>query len=65
MPGRRAALCIALDDNIRASLVGWLRRQNTPVGFAKWAQAILLLAERQTFADTARQVELRERHVRK
>jgi hypothetical protein len=35
------------------------------VGLAKRARAILLLAEGHTFAATARQVELRERHVRK
>ena len=65
MQGRRSALRIELDDHTRATLVGWLRRQKTPVGLAKRARAILLLAEGYTFAATARQVELRERHVRK
>lgn len=65
MQGRKSALRIEIDDNIRATLVGWLRRQKTPVGLAKRARAILLLAEGHTFAATARQVELRERHVRK
>ena len=65
MQGRRSALRIELDDHTRATLAGWLRRQKTPVGLAKRARAILLLAEGYTFAATARQVELRERHVRK
>jgi hypothetical protein len=65
MQGRRSALHIELDDATRATLSGWLRRQKTPVGLAKRARAILRLAEGHTFATTARQVELRERHVRK
>src|SRR5262249_29279701 len=65
MQGRHSALRIAIDDPTRATLQGWLRKQKTPVGLAKRARAILLLAEGHTFAATARQVELRERHVRK
>jgi len=64
MQGRRSAIHIAVDDQTRATLGGWLRRQKTPVGLAKRAHAMLLLAE-DTFAATARQVGLRERHVRK
>jgi hypothetical protein len=65
MQGRHAALRIAIDDPTRATLQGWLRKQKPPVGLAKRARAILLLAEGHTFAATARQVELRERNVRK
>ena len=65
MQGRHSALHIALDDSTRATLQGWLRKQKTPVALAKRARAILLLADGQTFAATARHVELRERHVRK
>ena len=65
MQGRHAALHIALDDSTRATLQGWLRKQKPPVALAKRARAILLLADGQTFAATARHVELRERHVRK
>jgi hypothetical protein len=65
MQGRKSALRIEIDEHVRATLSGWLRRQKTPVGLAKRARAILLLAEGHTFAATARQVELRERHVRK
>jgi len=65
MQGRHSAIGIAIDDHTRATLAGWLRKQQTPVGIAKRAQAMLLLADGQTFAATARQVGLRERHVRK
>jgi transposase len=65
MQGRHSAISIAMDDHTRATLTGWLRKQKTPVGLAKRAQAMLLLADGQTFAATARQVGMRERHVRK
>jgi hypothetical protein len=65
MQGRHSAIHIAVDDQTRATLAGWLRRQKTPVALAKRAQAIVLLADGQTFAATARRVGLRERHVRK
>ena len=65
MQGRHSAIHIVVDDQARATLAGWLRRQKTPVALAKRAQAILLLADGQTFAATARRVGLRERHVRK
>jgi hypothetical protein len=65
MQGRKTAIHIEMDDQTRATLVGWLRRQKTPVGLAKRARAMLLLADGHSFAATARQVELRERHVRK
>ena len=65
MQGRTSAIRIEIDDPTRATLAGWLRRQKTPVGLAKRARAMLLLADGYSFAATARQVELRERHVRK
>lgn len=65
MQGRRSAIRIVIDDHTRATLTGWLRKQKTPVALAKRARAMLLLADGHTFAATARQVELRERHVRK
>jgi len=64
MQGRRSAIRLEVDDQTRATLAQWLRRQKTPIGLAKRAQAILLLADGQTFAATARQVGLGERHVR-
>ena len=54
-----------MDDHTRGTLTGWLRKQKTPVGLAKRARAMLLLADGDTFAAAARQVELREWHVRK
>ena len=65
MQGRHSALHMEMHDDTRATLAGWLRRQKTPVGLAKRARARLLLADGSSFAATARQVELRERHVRK
>ncbi|HEY7495054.1 MAG TPA: helix-turn-helix domain-containing protein [Candidatus Tectomicrobia bacterium] len=65
MQGRHPALRIAIDAPTRATLQGWLRKQKLPVGLAKRARAIFLWADGQTFAATARHVELRERHVRK
>src|SRR5262249_46980217 len=65
MQGRHSAIHMAMDDHTRATLSGWLRRQKTPVGLAKRARAMLLFAAGHTFAATARQVELRERRVRK
>jgi hypothetical protein len=65
MQGRHSALHIALDAATRATLQGWLRKQKMPVGLAKRARAMLLLADGHSFAATARHVELRERQVRK
>ena len=59
--GRHSAIHIEMHDATRATLTGWLRKQKTPVGLAKRARAMLLLADGSSFAATARQVELRER----
>jgi hypothetical protein len=42
MQGRKSARHSAIDDHTRPTLAGWLRRQNTPVGLAKRARAIVL-----------------------
>mgnify|MGYP001570128553 CR=1 FL=1 len=65
MRGRKSALTVRMDDGTRQTLLGWLRAQKTPVGLAKRAWAMLLLAGGQTFSATAQQVGLGERHVRK
>jgi len=65
MQGRPSAIRIERDAPTRATLAGWLRRQKTPVGLAKRARAMLLLAAGDSFAATARQVARRERQVRK
>jgi len=54
-----------MDEGTREQLAGWLRRQKTPVGLAKRAWAMLLLADGQRFLEVARQVGMAERHVRK
>jgi hypothetical protein len=64
MQGRPSAIPIAMHDHTRATLVGWLRKQQTPVGLAQRARAMLRLADGSSFAATARQGEWRERHVR-
>jgi len=65
MRGRKTALIVRIDDATREQLVSWLRATKTPVGLAKRARAMLLLADGQSYAATARQVSMRERHVRK
>jgi hypothetical protein len=57
MQGRHSAIHMGMDDHTRATLTGWLRTQQTPVGLAKRARAMLLLAEGDSCAATARQVE--------
>lgn len=65
MQGRRTALIVRMDDATRERLLSWLRATKTPRGLAKRAMAVLLLADGQSYAATARQVSMRERHVRK
>jgi hypothetical protein len=65
MQGRKTALIVRMSDAQRNELLSYLRAQKTPVGLAKRAWAILLLADGQSYAATARQVGLAERHVRK
>lgn len=65
MRGRKSALKVVIDEANRAELVGWLRAQKTPVGLAKRAWAMLLLAGGASFVGVARQVGMAERHVRK
>src|SRR5215471_1059028 len=63
--GRHSAIHIAMHDHTHTTLTGWLRNQKTPVGLAQRARAMVLLADGSSCAATARQVELREWHVRK
>ena len=65
MQGRQSSIRIVMNDHTHTTLNGWLRKQKTPVALAKRARAMLLLADGHSFAATARQIELRERHVRK
>lgn len=65
MKGRKTALIVRMDDTQREQLLLWRRSTKTPVGLAKRAWAMLLLADGQSYAATARRVSMRERHVRK
>ena len=65
MRGRIPKLIIELDEPTKANLQALVRSQKTPVGVARRARAMLLLAEGQPFLHTAKQVGLAERHVRK
>jgi hypothetical protein len=65
MQGRKTALIVRMDDATHEQLLSSLRAQKTPVGLAKRSWAMLLLADGQSYAATARQVGLAERHVRK
>ena len=58
MRGRKSALTVRMDEGRRQTLLGWLRAQKTPVGLAKRAWAMPLLAAGQTFSATAKQVGL-------
>jgi hypothetical protein len=65
MQGRKTALIVRMDEATRGQLLSWIRATKTPVGQAKRAWAMLLLADGASYAATARQVGLRERNVRK
>ena len=65
MRGRPSTIKIELTSEYREVLLSWLRRQKTPVGLAKRARAILLLADGQTFTHTSQLVGMGERHLRK
>jgi len=65
MQGRKSTLRVVLDGPTRTKLLAWLRAQKTPVGLAKRAWAILLVADGHGFAGAGRQVGMAERHVRK
>lgn len=65
MRGRTSNIKISLTQPQRETLEGLLRRQKTPVGLAKRARAMLLLADGERFNHTAKRVGLGERHLRK
>ena len=65
MQGRKSALKIELNEEVRSILLGILRRQKVEMGLAKRAWAMLLLAGGETYTAVAKQVGLAERHVRK
>lgn len=65
MRGRTSSIKISLTGDQRETLKRLLRRQKTPVGVAKRARALLLLASGESFSQTSKRVGLGERHLRK
>ena len=65
MRGRTSSIKISLTSEQREALARLLRRQKTPIGLAKRARAVLLLAEGKSFSQTSERVGLGERHLRK
>jgi len=65
MRGRKPAVTVELSEAGRLTLEGWLRATSTPLGKARRARAILLLADGVSYVETARLVGLADRHVRK
>ena len=64
MRGRTSSIKISLTSEQREALASLLRRQKTPVGLAKRARAVLLLALCESFSQTRERVGLGERHLR-
>ena len=64
MRGRIARVVVAVDEPARATLDGWLRSPQTPVGRATRARAILVLAAGDRDAPVAERVGLAARPVR-
>ena len=60
MRGRTSHIKISLSKEQREILESLLRRQKTPVGLAKRARAMLLLAEGERFNQTSERVGLGE-----
>lgn len=65
MRGRTTGLRVEVGAATREQLEQLVRRQKTPAGLAKRARAVLLVADGQRLRQTARQVGLTERNLRK
>jgi hypothetical protein len=63
--GRKSHVELTLDETSKATLTALLKAQKTPLGLARRAWAVLLIAGGNRFIDAARQVGMAERHVRK
>jgi len=59
----RTAVVVSREQ--RNELEAWLRRQTTPVGLAKRARAMLLLADGHHVSETATRVGMQRRHLYK
>jgi class 3 adenylate cyclase len=64
MRGRTSSIKISLTSEQGEALASLLRRQKTPIGLAKRARAVVLLAEGESFSQISKRVGLGERHLR-
>lgn len=65
MRGRKSAVTLELGEAVRQTLEGWLRATSTPLGKARRARGLLLIADGVSYVETATLVGMAERHVRK
>lgn len=65
MQGRISSIQVEMTSEQQRVLNSWLRKSTTPVGLAKRARAILMLASGETFSKTSQYVGMGERHIRK
>lgn len=65
MQGRISSIRIEITGEQQEILNSWLRKSTTPVGLAKRARAILMLASGERFSKTSLYVGMGERHLRK
>ncbi len=65
MPGRRTALKIHMNAQMRLTLQAWVRHRKTPGGLARRARALLLLEQGHSYVQTATWVGFTERNLRK
>jgi len=65
MQGRISSIQVEMTGEQQDVLNSWLRKSTTPVGLAKRARAILMLASGESFCKTSQYVGMGERHIRK
>lgn len=58
-------MAVSVTREQRNEFEAWLRRQTTPVGLAKRARAMLLLADGHHVSETATLVDMQRRHLYK
>ncbi|MCC5600773.1 helix-turn-helix domain-containing protein [Nostoc favosum] len=65
MQGRISSIRVEMTGEQQDVLNSWLRKSTTPLGLAKRARAILMLASGESFSKTSQYVDIGERHLRK
>ncbi|MEH1779004.1 MAG: helix-turn-helix domain-containing protein [Nostoc sp.] len=65
MQGPISSIRVEMTGKQQDVLNSWLRKSTTPLGLAKRARAILMLASGETFSKTSQYVDIGERHLRK